>query len=117
MSEEGFWSSVKKQKNAFSGLDMQLGHSVHTMEASSIEPFGSGKTAKSPKLKKQFEIAQNLLYQYRTGSKSIEDIFDLERLAKFYAICDVMGAYHGFCLLYTSPSPRDRQKSRMPSSA
>ena len=25
--------------------------------------------------------------------------------------------YHVFCLLYTSPSPRDRQKSRMPSSA
>ena len=24
---------------------------------------------------------------------------------------------HKFCLLYTSPSPRDRQKSRMPSSA
>ena len=25
--------------------------------------------------------------------------------------------YKGTCLLYTSPSPRDRQKSRMPSSA
>ena len=25
--------------------------------------------------------------------------------------------YRGTCLLYTSPSPRDRQKSRMPSSA
>ena len=25
--------------------------------------------------------------------------------------------WHGTCLLYTSPSPRDRQKSRMPSSA
>ena len=24
---------------------------------------------------------------------------------------------NGICLLYTSPSPRDRQKSRMPSSA
>ena len=24
---------------------------------------------------------------------------------------------HSYCLLYTSPSPRDRQKSRMPSSA
>ena len=36
----------------------------------------------------------------------------------FIAIHDV-GAY-GYsmaCLLYTSPSPRDRQKSRMPSSA
>ena len=33
----------------------------------------------------------------------------------------MLGAYFGFvattCLLYTSPSPRDRQKSRMPSSA
>ena len=27
-------------------------------------------------------------------------------------LCDIYG-----CLLYTSPSPRDRQKSRMPSSA
>ena len=26
-------------------------------------------------------------------------------------------ARHDVCLLYTSPSPRDRQKSRMPSSA
>ena len=27
------------------------------------------------------------------------------------------GEHHQVCLLYTSPSPRDRQKSRMPSSA
>ena len=27
------------------------------------------------------------------------------------------GKLHEVCLLYTSPSPRDRQKSRMPSSA
>ena len=27
------------------------------------------------------------------------------------------GLYDQACLLYTSPSPRDRQKSRMPSSA
>ena len=27
------------------------------------------------------------------------------------------GMHHICCLLYTSPSPRDRQKSRMPSSA
>ena len=31
---------------------------------------------------------------------------------------DVAGlGFLGTCLLYTSPSPRDRQKSRMPSSA
>ena len=40
----------------------------------------------------------------------------LEKLAAGFR----MFAYFGFnegCLLYTSPSPRDRQKSRMPSSA
>ena len=40
----------------------------------------------------------------------------------YYALLESsqMGATFGkyiFCLLYTSPSPRDRQKSRMPSSA
>ena len=35
------------------------------------------------------------------------------------AICEAAGLKVDFdsCLLYTSPSPRDRQKSRMPSSA
>ena len=31
--------------------------------------------------------------------------------------CAAVGALSLICLLYTSPSPRDRQKSRMPSSA
>ena len=30
---------------------------------------------------------------------------------------DIIKGLHRICLLYTSPSPRDRQKSRMPSSA
>ena len=36
-----------------------------------------------------------------------------EEIVKAY---DCIG-HHKICLLYTSPSPRDRQKSRMPSSA
>ena len=34
-----------------------------------------------------------------------------------YLRTDVGGAYRWNCLLYTSPSPRDRTRSRMPSSA
>ena len=30
---------------------------------------------------------------------------------------ELSGPYHTGCLLYTSPSPRDRTRSRMPSSA
>ena len=40
--------------------------------------------------------------------------------AQWYGVLYPLGVYIGVlisCLLYTSPSPRDRQKSRMPSSA
>ena len=44
---------------------------------------------------------------------------DLKVFLSPQSIADVTGktALDGACLLYTSPSPRDRQKSRMPSSA
>ena len=41
-------------------------------------------------------------------------ISQVEGLAK---ALDLDFTHHTVCLLYTSPSPRDRQKSRMPSSA
>ena len=42
----------------------------------------------------------------------------LDDRARFGAFVEDLGlAFVDLCLLYTSPSPRDRQKSRMPSSA
>ena len=45
------------------------------------------------------------------------DLFELtkEHMPLQFLVCDETQFYS--CLLYTSPSPRDRQKSRMPSSA
>ena len=40
-----------------------------------------------------------------------------ERVLFYTGISHKIGEVHDGCLLYTSPSPRDRQKSRMPSSA
>ena len=45
--------------------------------------------------------------------KALDYAFDFEWTRKTL----FFGAYNRTCLLYTSPSPRDRQKSRMPSSA
>ena len=36
---------------------------------------------------------------------------------EYYVFCRLYDEMIDSCLLYTSPSPRDRQKSRMPSSA
>ena len=64
------------------------------------------------------EILVENLYRNREGNTIIFDTLLLEKVIEEEnitlllntAACDV-------CLLYTSPSPRDRQKSRMPSSA
>ena len=51
----------------------------------------------------------------------VEDMFDVEEIEEilwenFVPVMINENEYND-CLLYTSPSPRDRQKSRMPSSA
>ena len=51
-------------------------------------------------------------YRFRSSNEKVE----FENSAVVIYMMDVSGSM-GDCLLYTSPSPRDRQKSRMPSSA
>ena len=42
---------------------------------------------------------------------------DIEQTKKDFHTIQVLVQYHKPCLLYTSPSPRDIRRSRMPSSA
>ena len=49
-----------------------------------------------------------------TQKEFAESIGLKERTIRSYEAGDTI---YNICLLYTSPSPRDRQKSRMPSSA
>ena len=53
-----------------------------------------------PTLHKDFDEFVELALEFVNGDKG-----------------DVVSVWSNICLLYTSPSPRDRQKSRMPSSA
>ena len=50
------------------------------------------------------------------GGKTTGDLFLMGYPYQWYDYID-NNAKENRCLLYTSPSPRDRQKSRMPSSA
>ena len=94
-SEDGFWAAIKRNTQQYGSMDFNLEQATRKAEASEIKPFQDAKIVSSPTLKSQFENAQNLLYQYKHGLKKAEDIFDVEQMAKFYAICDAMNAYHG----------------------
>ena len=97
--------------------------------------------SKSPKeisphlLNKKYELESykkilfysNFVPTYISGAKAFtsKSIFDntigilwvIYGGCVFYHVLAFLNMYYVNCLLYTSPSPRDRQKSRMPSSA
>ena len=77
-------------------LNKALDKSCPVAKARSIDPNNPWWT---PQLKDMRHKVTKMYDKYKNDRKN-------EDLEKLYS-----------CLLYTSPSPRDRQKSRMPSSA
>lgn len=90
--EDAMWE-VRQQKIT-GKVTGQYHPAIAQMEVSDIQPFKEGRTAANPKLKNDFEIARTLLHQFQKGEKKAAEIFDLERMGKFFAICDIMGAHH-----------------------
>jgi len=88
--EEGFWevNLFYKQNNVYINKPYY--------ESSTIVPFKKKKTFKTPKLKEQFLIAQNLMQKYKNGEDNIENFMDIDRLAKAYALMDVGNIEHAF---------------------
>lgn len=64
-------------------------------QAATIFPFGKTRTAKNPVLYSQFLNAQILMHQYKHQLKNPSEIFDLEKLAKYYAMLELTHARHG----------------------
>ena len=64
-------------------------------------------------------LSKDTTYSYGTTDIPVNVGFQLFSFGALVGAVDYLGgiALSYNCLLYTSPSPRDRQKSRMPSSA
>jgi hypothetical protein len=58
--------------------------------------FNKDKFLKDKILRKQFVYAKNLIEHFRLGLLNTHQVFDIDKLAKWVAISDVMGAWHGF---------------------
>ena len=67
---------------------------------------GAAKRTTSQRESKRLEQAESL------ALLDVQTPIDIATLSQALAVSERLS-----CLLYTSPSPRDRQKSRMPSSA
>jgi len=90
LNEDNFWKAslvVKRLKE--SSLSLPI------VPSAEILPFKTKRTTKDPVLLKQFEIAQDLYFQYKNASKPASEIFDVNKLAKYMAMLDLFGTYHG----------------------
>jgi hypothetical protein len=63
-------------------------------ESAVIVPFKKNKTLKNVKLRKAFLKGQSLLKMYNDLHERPEDIFDLDQLAKYYAIQELGNIQH-----------------------
>ena len=94
LDESGFWDGLQQQI-AIAGEPSPAIRlpSAHAQNAA-IEPFDPDRTAENPDLSAMSRRAASLVAQFRSGARPASDLFDLDKLARFYAIADVMDAHH-----------------------
>ncbi|WP_440954682.1 glycosyl hydrolase family 28-related protein [Methanosarcina sp. Mfa9] len=97
-NEAIFWENVLK------GTEVSDGEIYFS---SDIDAFQSSKIMEDPVKFEQFIKAKDLLESFRNGNLKTSEVFDIEKLARFFAISDLMGATHGTrwhnCRYYYNP--------------
>jgi len=86
ISEDGLW------QYASAGISDK----IPWFESAHIETFESKEILKDNDLSQKFIEGQQLVYDYINGNKTPEEIFDVDRMAKFMAILDICMAWHAF---------------------
>lgn len=64
-------------------------------EASQIAAFKEGRTMENASLNQAFSEGQKLLQHFKDGTAPIDEIFDMDQLAKFYVLMELSGSNHG----------------------
>ncbi|MFH1479059.1 MAG: right-handed parallel beta-helix repeat-containing protein [Candidatus Omnitrophota bacterium] len=75
---------------------LQRGQAINSGSylSSSIDAFQTSSMLKDPFKKEQFIKAMSLLEAFRRGELKTSEVFDPKKIAKFFAIIDLMGAEH-----------------------
>jgi len=89
-SEEAFWG--ERERNLGS---QEINYYYHGEDDAEITAFKESKIAKNPKLLEQYNHGRGLLKAYQEQSLPVTEIFDVDRMAKLYAIAEVLESYHG----------------------
>jgi hypothetical protein len=90
--EELMWRELHAQAHPF-GSQAMSGYGAY--EASAIDGFRTDKMLADPASREAYLHAVRLLERFRRGELRTDEVFDTTRLAKYFALTDLLGADHG----------------------
>jgi hypothetical protein len=88
--ENAYWDQVRRRKAGMTDTWLP------SFDAAAIKPFTTSKLLEDTAAFNQFLIAQNLLLQYKLRTKTASEIFNIDVLARYFAMCDVFLAQHSY---------------------
>ena len=88
--ESGVWQARLKADGINYGLEGQL----NAFPAAPVQAFQEDQMLQDSLKLKLYQIGRELMQQFKFGKKAAREVFDLEKMAKFYAIVDISQANH-----------------------
>ena len=88
LSDDSYW--IYDRLNTKTKLD----YNVPSYDASVIMPFNQKNVLKDSIMFGEFKRGRDLLEQYKYALGTTSEIFDVEAVAKYYAMLDATNAYH-----------------------
>tara|TARA_B100001287_G_scaffold127659_1_gene107628 strand:+ start:11517 stop:14471 length:2955 start_codon:yes stop_codon:yes gene_type:complete len=88
--ENGVWQGYYDQQKYQHGFKK-----FPYLESAEILPFSKKRTRKNPVLLNQFILAQSHMSRFRNLDTAFQEYLDIDKMARFVALCDVMNATHG----------------------
>ena len=95
LTEDLVWQGHLRQVKELGEKNHLTGREDAAYDAAEIRPFKESRTIASPTLTKNFQAAQTLLHQLKFKQKKPAELVDLDRFARYFAIADLLEAYHG----------------------
>jgi len=92
-SEEAYWQLLLQQKKI--GADFIQNHNANAINSSVIKAFGEKKLLADSTFLTIYTEAVEKLYAYKNGTTPMEEIFDIEKMARYFATMDLFNAHHG----------------------
>ncbi len=90
-NEEALWADRRRH-----GLEgEQSPTDLQSWFSSTIDAFNMKRIEEDPALRQQFAAARSLLERFRSGEIGAGQVFDIAKLASFFAVSDLLGATHG----------------------